>query len=67
MGGDTVLLTGIDACKIRRPVRPGDEVTYRIEVLKHRLKMVVAKGVVEVGGETSLTATFKGYITSSEA
>ena len=65
VGGDTVLLTGIDGCKIRRPVLPGDEVTYRVEVLKHKLKMVVAKGVVEVAGETSVTVTLKGYSRSS--
>ena len=60
--GGTVLLTGVDGCRIRRPVRPGDTVTYRVEVQKSRRNMVVAAGEVKVGDERVLTATLKGFI-----
>ena len=62
VGGGTVFLTGVDACKIRRMVRPGDRVTYRIEVLRTKLKMVVARGTVSVVGEKVLHAELRGII-----
>lgn len=61
-GGGTVLLTGVDGCKIRRPVRPGETVTYQVEVQKSRRNMVVAAGEVRVGEAKVLAATLKGFI-----
>ena len=48
VGDGTVFLTGVNACKIRRMVEPGETVTYRIEVQRTKLKMVVAHGTVDV-------------------
>ena len=64
--GGTVLLTGVDGCKIRRPVRPGETVTYRVAVARSRRNMVVAEGEVTVGDERVLTATLKGFIVPPE-
>ena len=44
----TVLLTGIDRCKVRSPVYPGDTVQYTVEVLKHKLGLVSAAGTVRI-------------------
>ena len=61
-GPGTVLLTGIEGCKIRHPVRPGDEVTYRVKIIRHRLKMVVAEGTVSVGQQHCVKVTLKGFV-----
>lgn len=61
-GGGTVLLTGVDGCRIRRPVSPGETVTYRIAVTRSRRNMVVAEGEVRVGDDRVLSATLKGFI-----
>jgi len=60
--GKAVLLTGVERCKIRRPVRPGQTVRFRIEVIKHRLGLVVADGVAQVDGSTVASARLKGWI-----
>ncbi|MCA9540114.1 MAG: beta-hydroxyacyl-ACP dehydratase [Myxococcales bacterium] len=62
VGGGTVLLTGVEGCRIRRPVRPDETVTYAIKVDKSRMGMVVATGAVTVGDDRVLTATLKGFI-----
>lgn len=64
--GGTVLLTGVDGCKIRRPVRPDETVTYRVQVKRARRNMVIAEGVVEVDGAHVLSATLKGFIQPAE-
>jgi len=64
--GGTVLLTGVDGCKIRRMVRPGETVTYRIDVQRIRRNMVIAAGEVYVGDERALAATLKGFIQPPE-
>lgn len=65
--GGTVLLTGVDGCKIRRPVRPGETVTYRVAVTRSRRNMVIAEGFVHVGDERVLAATLKGFVQPPEA
>ena len=61
-GGGAVLLTGVDACKIRRSVTPGERIDYHIAVKRTRLKMVVAEGTVKVGDELVLKAELRGII-----
>ena len=58
----TVLLTGIDRCKVRSPVYPGDTVQYRVEVLKHKLGLVSAAGTVSIEDRLVLSTHLKGYI-----
>ena len=61
-----VLLTGVEKCRIRRPVHPGEKVTYRIDVDRHRSKVVVATGTVHVGDELALSAKLMGFILPRE-
>ena len=61
-----VLLTGVEKCRIRRPVRPGETVQYRIDVEKHRSKVVVAMGTVHVGEALALSARLMGFIVPRE-
>ena len=61
-----VLLTGVEKCRIRRPVHPDEKVTYRIDVDRHRSKAVVATGTVHVGEELALSAKLMGFIVPRE-
>lgn len=60
--GLTVMLTGVDRCRIRRPVKPGELVRFTIEVVKKRLSLVVADGTAYVGDELALSARITGYV-----
>ena len=62
-----VMLTGVDKCKVRASVHPGDEVTYQVTVERAKLRMVIARGSVTVEGKMVLTAVLKGYITKPNA
>ncbi len=57
-----VMLTGVDNCKVRASVHPGDEVTYEVTVDRSKLKMVIATGTVSVGDKHILKAQLKGFI-----
>ncbi len=61
-GGGTVLLTGIDGCKVRRPVRPGETVTFSVEVTKAKMGLVVARAEAAVGDEPCASAELRGYL-----
>lgn len=60
--GQTVMLTGVDRCRIRRPVTPGEVVRFTIKVVKKRLSLVVADGMAHVGDELALSARITGYV-----
>lgn len=60
--GQTVMLTGVDRCRIRRPVTPGEVVRFTITVVKKRLSLVVAEGTAHVGDELALSARITGYV-----
>ncbi len=62
LGGGSVLLTGFESAKIRRPVTPGDTVRYSVAVEKFRHRMVVAKGRITVGDQTVAEARLKGFV-----
>lgn len=61
-GGRQVLLAGIDACRFRRPVGPGDTAVFEVCPERTRLKVTTARGVVRVGGEEVARATLLGYL-----
>ena len=61
-GPGTVFLTGVDACRIRRMVEPGERVEYRIVIKRTRLKMVVADGQIHCDGKLVLKTELKGII-----
>lgn len=60
--GDTVMLTGVEKCRIRRPVRPGETVRFTITVARRRLSLVVADGTAHVGDQLALSARILGYV-----
>lgn len=66
-GAGTVLLTGVEVDKIRRPVRPGETVRYTVRVTRARRQVVVAEGEVTVGDERVLIATLKGFVVTAPA
>ena len=59
-----VMLTGVEKCKVRASVRPGDRVTYTINVDRSKLRMVIASGTVSVDDKHVLSAQIKGFIGS---
>ncbi len=46
-----IYFTGIDRCRFRRPVVPGDQVIFEVRVLKKRSRFAVLAGVAKVDGE----------------
>lgn len=60
--GETVMLTGVEKCRIRRPVRPGETVRFTVTVVKRRLSLVVADGTAHVGDDLALSARILGYV-----
>ncbi len=46
-----IYFTGIDHCRFRRPVVPGDQVIFEVRVLKKRSRFAVLEGVARVDGE----------------
>ena len=46
-----IYFTGIDKCRFRRPVVPGDQLLLEVTVLKRRARFAVLRGVARVGDE----------------
>ncbi len=44
-----IYFTGIDKCRFRRPVVPGDQLLLELTVIKSRPRFAVLKGVARVG------------------
>ncbi|MDQ7007042.1 MAG: 3-hydroxyacyl-ACP dehydratase FabZ [Acidobacteriota bacterium] len=51
-----LLFSGIDECRFRRPVVPGDRLELEVVVQRLRPRMAKVKGVARVGGETAAEA-----------
>lgn len=51
-----ILFTGIDNCRFRRPVVPGDQLLLEVEVRKRRPRFAVLHGVARVDGEVAAEA-----------
>lgn len=49
--GKLIYFTGIDRCRFRRPVVPGDQIIFEVRVLKKRARFAVLEGVAKVDGE----------------
>jgi 3-hydroxymyristoyl/3-hydroxydecanoyl-(acyl carrier protein) dehydratase len=60
--GSVIYFTGIDKVRFRRPVVPGDQITFEIEFLKMRSRVVkmAAKALVDgnLVAEAELMASF---------
>jgi 3-hydroxyacyl-[acyl-carrier-protein] dehydratase len=57
-----VYFMSIDKCKFRQPVRPGDRLEYRLEVLKHRGNIWVLEGKAYVDETLVAEAELKAMI-----
>ncbi|SMC09218.1 3-hydroxyacyl-ACP dehydratase FabZ [Nitratiruptor tergarcus] len=57
-----VYFMSIDKCKFRNPVRPGDRLEYRLEVLKHRGNIWVLEGKAYVDDNLVAEAELKAMI-----
>ena len=64
LGGGSVLLTGFESAKIRRPVIPGETVLYTVKIETFRHRMVIAKGRITVNGQPTAEARLKGFVES---
>jgi len=51
-----IYFTGIDKCRFRRPVVPGDQLLLEVAVLRQRNRFAVLKGVARVGDEIAAEA-----------
>ncbi|KZE12919.1 MULTISPECIES: 3-hydroxyacyl-ACP dehydratase FabZ [Priestia] len=54
--GRLAFLAGIDECRFKRQVRPGDTLRLEFEILKQRGKIVKGKGKAFVGSELACEA-----------
>lgn len=51
-----IYFTGIDRCRFRRPVVPGDQLLLEVKVVKRRSRFAVMAGVARVGNEIAAEA-----------
>ncbi len=62
IGERLVYFAGIDKARFRRPVYPGDQIEYRLDLIKHKRLMMVMKGGAYVDDvlvtEAQLMASF---------
>ena len=57
-----VYFMSIDKARFRKPIRPGDVITYKLEVIKHRGKIWSLDGKAYVDGEVAAEAELKAMI-----
>ncbi len=55
--GDIPFFAAIESAKFRKPVRPGDQLVYELELDKIRRTMVKAHGVAKVDGQVVAEAS----------
>jgi len=51
-----IYFTGIDKCRFRRPVVPGDQLLLEVTMLRRRARFGVLKGIARVGDEVAAEA-----------
>jgi len=51
-----IYFTGIDNCRFRRPVIPGDQLLLEVVVVKKRARFALLHGVARVGEEIAAEA-----------
>jgi beta-hydroxyacyl-ACP dehydratase FabZ len=64
--GQLIIFMGMDKVRFRRPVVPGDQLIFELEILKQRRKILKMSGVAKVDGqvvaEAELMAGFQEAI-----
>jgi len=62
VGDKLIYFAGIDKARFRRPVVPGDQLVFKLELLKHKRMIMIMKGQAFVGdqlaAEAELMASF---------
>jgi len=61
-----VYFTGIDRARFRRPVVPGDQLRFTLEVLNLRARTCKMKGIAEVDGELAAEAEIFSILVDRE-
>jgi beta-hydroxyacyl-ACP dehydratase FabZ len=61
-----IYFTGIDRCRFRRPVVPGDQVIFEVTVLKKRARFAVLAGLAKVNGEVVAEAQLSSAMVDRE-
>jgi beta-hydroxyacyl-ACP dehydratase FabZ len=54
--------TGIDAARFRRPVVPGDQIRFEVEILQSRRQMCRMKGAALVDGQVAAEAELSAVV-----
>lgn len=57
-----IYFMSIDGAKFRKPVKPGDKLEYRIDVLKLRKTLIVLGGKAYIDGELAAEAELKAMV-----
>jgi beta-hydroxyacyl-ACP dehydratase FabZ len=66
-GRPVVFLTGVDKAKFRKPVVPGDQVRFEIEVLKHRPPFWKMRGAAYVESDLVCEAEITAMVSEEKA
>jgi beta-hydroxyacyl-ACP dehydratase FabZ len=61
--GKLIMFTGIDCCRFRRPVVPGDQVVFELEVVSIKRTFAKLHGKALVEGELACEATLMSAMT----
>jgi len=61
--GKLIMFTGIDNCRFRRPVVPGDQVVFELEVVSIKRTFAKLHGKALVDGELACEATLMSAMT----
>jgi beta-hydroxyacyl-ACP dehydratase FabZ len=61
-----VYFTGIDECRFRRPVTPGDQLILEVDILKLRQRVARIRGVAKVDGEVAAEAVLLSALVDRE-
>ena len=60
--GKTILVTSVDNCRFRQPVRPGDVLRMHVRVVKHRGGLFKFEGKALVGDKTAAECEFAAML-----
>lgn len=62
LNNKVVYFMSIDKARFRKPIRPGDTIIYKLEVIKHRGRIWSLDGKAYVDGELAAEAELKAMI-----
>lgn len=57
--GDKVRFTGIKHVRFRKPVKPGDQLTYEVEILEKESQCAIVQGIAKVGEKVVVESQLK--------